>query len=180
MPQNDLNPFELLLDLENRSKLNAAGLPEQVEHQDTWSAIGFKVAGLQMVSAVGDVNEIMHFPQVTSIPGTKPWVKGMANIRGNLVPIIDLNGYLGKQNTKLDAHSRVLIINNDDLWAGLLVDQVLGLKHFYDGEESEQKPELDGVLDSYLTAEYKKDDHNWYVFSMKTLAETPEFFQVSL
>ncbi|NOX42932.1 MAG: purine-binding chemotaxis protein CheW [Gammaproteobacteria bacterium] len=180
MTQNNLSPFNTLLEIEHRSKASAVGLPQQAEVKRPWSGIGFKIGDLQMVSAVGDVKEILHFPRVTTIPGTKSWVKGMANVRGNLIPIIDLNGYLGKKLTNLNTNSRVLIINNADLWAGLLVDQVLGLKHFFDDEQTAQKPELDEALDPYLPSGYQKDNDNWYVFSMKTLAENPEFYQVSI
>ncbi len=180
MQQSNPSPFSMLLDLEARSKASATGLPQQVEIREPWSAIGFKIGDVQLVSAVGDVNEILYFPQVTAIPGTKSWVKGMANVRGSLIPIIDLNGYLGKKLTNLNAKSRVLIINNADLWAGLLVDRVMGLKHFYDDEQAEQKPEIDSALNPYLSVEYQKNNDSWYVFSMKTLAENPEFFQVSI
>lgn len=174
------HPFKILLELEHKCKENAAGLPQQVEVRKPWSGIGFKIGDFQLVSAVGDVNEILHFPRVTTIPGTKPWVKGMANVRGNLIPIIDLKGYLGKEQTRLNASSRVLVINNKDLWAGLLVDQVMGLKHFYDADVKNEKPSLDKNVDPYLSAGYAQNNDNWYVFSMKTLAENPVFFQVSM
>jgi len=174
------SPFDLLLDLEARSKAGATGLPQQVEIRKPWSGIGFRIGEIQLVSAVGDVNEILHFPQLTSIPGTKSWVIGMANIRGTLIPIIDLNGYLGKKLTIINSKSRVLIIHNSDLRAGLLVDQVMGLRHFYDNEKTQQKPAVDKALNRYLSVEYLKDNGNWYVFSMKMLAENPEFLQVSI
>ncbi len=180
MPQSIQSPFELLLDIERRGIKHAAGLPQQEEVTRPWSGIGFKIGDLHLVSAVGDVNEILHFPQVTAIPGTKPWVKGMANIRGNLIPIIDLNGYLGHSSTHLNNNSRVLIINNADLWAGLLVDKVLGLKHFYDEEQVDEKPETEDSLVQYLSGGYEQNKDNWYVFSMKSLAENPDFYQVSM
>ena len=95
-------------------------------------------------------------------------------------PIIDLNGYLGKEQTNLKSSCRVLIINNEELWAGLLVDQVLGLKHFYDADVSAEKPNVDGNVDPYLSSSYQQNNDNWYVFSMETLARNPGFFQVSL
>ena len=182
MPESTQSPFELLLDIESRGIKHAAGLPQQAEVTRPWSGIGFKIGDLHLVSAVGDVNEILHFPQVTIIPGTKSWVKGMANIRGSLIPIIDLNGYLGNASTQLNNRSRVLIINNDDLWAGLLVDQVMGLKHFYDEEQVDEKPEAEDSLHlvKYLSGGYQQNKDNWYVFSMKSLAENPDFYQVSM
>ena len=118
MPESTQSPFKLLLDIESRGLQHAAGLPQQAEVTRPWSGIGFKIGDLHLVSAVGDVNEILHFPQVTIIPGTKSWVKGMANIRGSLIPIIDLNGYLGNTTTQMNARRRDMIIKNEDLKKG--------------------------------------------------------------
>lgn len=180
MTATSQTPFELLSEIESRSMGTAVGLPQQTEVSRPWSGIGFEIGDFQLVSSVGDVNEILHFPRVTTIPGTKPWVKGMANVRGNLIPIIDLKGYLGQNLTQLNSGSRVLVINNGDLWAGLLVDKVLGLKHFFDDEVRPETPELHENLNPYLTGGYEQNDVNWYVFSMETLAGTPDFLHVSM
>lgn len=171
--------FDLLAEIEKRCSATAIGLPQQVEAKKPWSGIAFRMEGHNLVAAVGDVNEILYYPRITTIPGTKSWVKGMANIRGTLMPIIDLQDYLGTAPVRVDRNSRILIVNNQDLWAGLLVDEVLGLKHFFDDEESSEKPGFDGRLVEYLISGYKQNDAPWHVFDMKKLTEQQAFLQVS-
>ena len=173
------DPYEILLDIEHRSKLNAAGLPQQVEIKKPWSGIGFKVGKINLLSRIGAVNEILDYPKVTIVPGTKPWVMGMANIRGNLLPVIDLKGYLGGDVTKLNQRSRVLVINKGTLSVGLLVDEVLGLKHFYQDEQIKQKPNVDEKLKQYLIGGYKQNETSWYIFNFQALAQDPDFLLVT-
>lgn len=171
--------FELLLEIERRSTETAIGLPQQVEAKKPWSGIAFRIEKHNLVAAVGDVNEILYFPKTTTIPGTKSWVKGMANIRGTLMPVIDLQDYLGTQPVAVDRNSRILIVHNEELWAGLLVDEVIGLKHFFDDEESSEQPKFKGEMTNYLSSGYKQNDAPWFVFDMKKLTEQQEFLQVS-
>jgi twitching motility protein PilI len=176
---NITDPFKILLEIEYRSKQYAAGLPQQVEIKKQWSGIGFKIGDVKFVSTVGDVNEILYYPKLTKIPGTKNWVKGLANIRGILMPIIDLRGYLGKSFVNIKPRSRILIIHHKDLWAGLLVDEVMGLKHFYDDEKIQQIPHLDDTVNQYIIGGYQQNDASWFIFNMRALAANPEFLLVS-
>ncbi len=179
-PQAKSNPFEILVALERRCIEAAAGLPQQQEIRRPWTGIGFRVANQYLVAAVGDVNEILYIPQVTYIPGTKSWVKGMANVRGNLMPILDLQDYLGTTPAQINRQSRILIVNHIDLWAGLLVDEVYGLKHFFDDERMSGKITAARQLAPYLTSGFRQNDTAWFVFSMKVLTQTPEFLRVAV
>jgi len=172
--------FDVLLSLQERCIKSAAGLPQQKELRRPWSGIGFRVGKQNLVSAVGDVNEILYLPQVTLIPGTKTWVKGMSNIRGNLMPILDLQDYLGTQPVNVSRHSRILVVNHLDLWAGLLVDEVYGLKHFHDDEKLTGKIKTTKHLAPYLINGFQQNDVPWYIFSMKALTKTPEFLRVAV
>ena len=114
------------------------------------------------------------------MPGTKSWVKGIANVRGNLLPIMDLKDYLMRETTELSFKSRVLVVNHDGIFAGLLVDEVLGLKHFQDEDYSRKLPNADNFLKSYMTGAYKQDTEEWGVFSMHALAKSPLFLQIAV
>ena len=46
-----------------------------------------------------EVVEILPMPQVTPVPGAQPWLLGVANIRGNLLPIVDLKQFLEGERT---------------------------------------------------------------------------------
>lgn len=175
----DLHPYDLLRDLERRYQRDASGLPQQREIRKPWTGIGFNVGGTNFVAPVGDVREILYYPRLTQIPGTKSWVRGMANVRGTLIPIIDLKHYLGHPPVEIHARSRVLVIQNGELWAGLLVDSVSGLKHFHEDHARTLSVDALPGLKSYLKGQYQFGDIDWYVFSFRELVENPEFIRIA-
>lgn len=182
---SDSSPgLDALLELEARSVNCALGLPQQKEIRKPWSGIGFRIGNRNLIAEVGDVKEVLYIPPVTTIPGTKTWVKGMANIRGNLMPILDLQDYLGKRAVRMTRHNRIMVINNDDLWAGLMVDEVYGLRHFFEEEKIIEKPVAESAADQkvveYLTSGFTHDNASWYIFSMKKLAQSRDFLQVAV
>ncbi|MDT8403129.1 chemotaxis protein CheW [Sulfuriflexus sp.] len=175
-----IDPIALLREIERRSIKNAAGLPQQEELKSTSLAIGFRIGGLKMVTPVDEVTELLTYPAMSRVPGTKTWVRGIANVRGNLLPIMDLQDYLTKQPTVLTVKSRVLVVNHGGIFSGLLVDEVLGLRHFQDEERKSKLPEVDNFIKSYLSGAYQQDTEEWGIFSMHALAKSPLFLQVAV
>ena len=178
-PSEQLAPFDVLRELESMCQQHAAGLPQQRAITKPWTGIGFRIGNVNLVAAVDDVREILYYPRLALVPGAKSWVRGVANIRGTLMPIIDLKHYLGQAPVDINARSRVLIIHYDELWAGLLVDDVAGLKHFQQDNSRSIAGEIQSALKSYLIGAYQHQDTAWYVFSFKDLAETPEFVRIA-
>ncbi|WP_143490643.1 chemotaxis protein CheW, partial [Pseudomonas aeruginosa] len=102
-------PFQLLVDIDQRCRRLAAGLPAQQEAVQSWSGIGFRMGGRFFVAPMGEVGEVLHEPRYTQLPGVKTWVKGVANVRGRLLPIIDLCGFLGTELSPLRKQRRGLV-----------------------------------------------------------------------
>jgi twitching motility protein PilI len=178
-PSEQIEPFDVLRELESVCQQRAAGLPQQRSITKPWTGIGFRIGDINLVAAVDEVSEILYYPRLALVPGAKGWVRGVANIRGTLMPIIDLKHYLGQAPVDINARSRVLIIHYDELWAGILVDNIAGLKHFQQDNSRSISDELQSAMKSYLTGVYQHQDTNWYVFSFKDLAENPEFVRIA-
>lgn len=172
-----LEPLSLLLDIEARSRRHALGIPQQVEVRRSWSGIGFRVGEHRLIAALGDVREILEFPHLTRVPGALDWVKGIANIRGNLLPIMDLKGFISGEPSQLGRRTRVLVIRHGGLAAGLVVDEVLGLRHFFDEERTDEISDVE-KLGQFLSGTYRQGGTAWGVFSVRALAESQEFMQV--
>lgn len=174
------HPFELLRELEALSKKTAKGLPQEIEQKELWSGIGFRIGGLLMVAPLAQVNEILYYPNLTLVPGTMPWVKGLANIRGSLLPVMDLQKYLGQSSIHLRQHSRIMVIRQGELMVGLLVDEVLGLRHFEPEEQVDRVQKLDPAIKPYIRGAFNQESQTWHYFDMTSLAEDPEFFKVAV
>ncbi|UCE90463.1 MAG: purine-binding chemotaxis protein CheW [Pseudomonadota bacterium] len=175
----NFKPLDLLRDIEARSQRNALGIPQQVEVRRTWSGIGFRLGDTRMVSALDEVNEILPYPALTRVPGALPWVKGLANIRGTLLPVMDLAGLLEGDNTRLDRQTRILVINQGDVTAGLVVNEALGLRHFFEEEKTERIPKVSEPVRTHLVGAYQQGSVHWGVFSVQRLIASSKFMQVA-
>ena len=174
------HPILLLQEIELQCMNTAKGLPQRTDVTESWTGIGFRIGDINLVSPLKQVNEILHFPRLTTVPGTQRWVKGVANIRGTLLPIIDLQGFLHDTPLTHTSKTRVLVVKRDELSVGLVVSEVLGLKHFQDHEKVTSVSKFDEALRNYVHGAFRQGEEEMLVFSMYALADNPHFFQVAV
>ena len=174
-----LTPFEALANYEKRSLAHAAGLPEQIEAPGLWRGIGFRVGAHYLVSSINEVNEILTLPALTVVPGTRGWLLGVANVRGNLVPVIDLKQYLEGERSVLTDSSRVLLVRQLGGSVGLLIDEVLGQRSFSEEQRADAIGEEDDRYARFVAEKYPLGEVVWGQFSMNSLVRTPDFVQAA-
>jgi twitching motility protein PilI len=172
------SPFQMLESLDARCRKNSIGLPVVKEVVDDWIGIGFKINSIPLLAKMDEVSEILPPPQTTRVPGVKAWVKGLANIRGSLMPVLDMKDYLFGITTKINKNSRVLVINKSGLVAALLVEEVFGLRRFkYEELQVEVDPDT-GMVKDYLAGTFVDQVRRWNVFSVDKLVKTEQFIKV--
>ncbi|VAW64161.1 type IV pili signal transduction protein PilI [hydrothermal vent metagenome] len=172
--------FQRLKEVEQTCVERAGSLPTSEGGKDEWLGIGFKIAGTDLLSVMGEVAEIMDPPVYTRIPGVKPWVIGIANVRGGLLPLMDLNGFITGKSTVNMSSARVMVVNHNGLHTGLVVEEVQGMRHFSSNDQTFELPEINNSLQPYIKQAFKKDNNYWPVFSMHELVEDERFLHVSL
>ncbi len=131
------------------------------------SALGIQLGDEHWLVDMTDISEVMPPPPLTVVPLTKDWYCGVANVRGTLYSIIDLNAYTRQQTTQHDLHNRVLLLNPRHAFnAGLLVSSVLGLRTLDDWtqESSLRYRDPDGLV--------------WSKLDIAALLSQPEFLQI--
>ena len=174
-----LSPFEALADYERRSLAHVAGMPEQIEAPGLWRGIGFRIGQRYMVSGIHEVNEILTPPALTIVPGTRGWLLGVANVRGNLLPVVDLKQFLEGERTLVHEGQRVLVVRQSGGNVAVIIDELFGQRTFNDSHRAELSGDIDGRYGHFVSQMYRLADVNWSVFSMSTLTRTPEFRQAT-
>lgn len=173
-------PFELLAAIEAKCRAMAGGLPAQEEAREEWTGVLFRLRGQPMLAPMSEVNEIVSLPDVTRVPGVRPWVLGLANMRGNLLPVMDLQGFIFGEPTTADPKTRrLLVINHGGVYAGLLVDAVLGMKHLWVDEQAEELPPMPDALKPYVQTSFSRLGEHYAVFSPARLVESRGFLDVA-
>ena len=173
-------PFELLKELEKRSRAVTAGTTPESSAGPEWVGVAFRMGGETFLVAREETREVLGYPQaVTRIPGAKTWVKGLANVRGQLLPMLDLRQFLGSGGTMAGRNTRVIVVNHRDIPAGLMVDEVLGFRRFAENEFSAEAPPTVIRCDSYLAGAFRRGGEVWPVLSLKSLVESQSFLQAA-
>ena len=93
-------------------------------HDTTLELISFEIADQEFCIDIRTVREIRGWTPATPIPQTPNYVKGVINLRGAVVPVLDLRNRLGLGLTEAMSRHVIVVIQHEDRVAGLLVDGV--------------------------------------------------------
>jgi twitching motility protein PilI len=169
------NILRLLSSIEERCRKYAVGLPEPDQILSYWEGVMFYVGVDRLIAPLNDIKEILNFPSaITKVPGTKPWMLGIANIRGTLLPVIDLQLFLIGRKTNRSRRSRVLVFHIGGALTGVLVGEMVGMRHFAK-DTAMGKGTYSGKFDRYIQYGFDQDGVTWPVFKLSALAEDPAF-----
>lgn len=177
----DLTPLQLLRDMAERCHVQAVDLPEGADVEAAWHGIGFRLGHQSLVVAMAEVSEILQAPATTRLPNVQPWVLGVANVRGRLIPLFDLKRFFGLSEAgKTRLGQPVLVMEQDEQTDGLLVDAVEGVQHFDEADFSAELPPVDDLLKPFIRGQYRRDQRNWALISLEALCADRRFQEVAL
>lgn len=176
--------FAILAEYERKSLAHVVGLPEQLDAPGLWRGVGYRIGQRRLASGFDEVVEILPMPQVTPVPGAQSWMLGVANIRGNLLPTVDLKQFLEGERTVIHEGQRVLIVRQPGGDVAVTIDELFGQRSFLeeqalDADALPQSPLAQGRYTHFVDRAYRLADQEWGIFSLDRLARTPEFRQAA-
>ena len=178
-PRDKRSPFLVLADYEQRSLAHIAGLPEQLDAPGLWRGVAYRVGSHRLASGFDEVVEIMPLPLVSHVPGSLPWMLGVANVRGTLLPVVDLKQFLEGERTVLHESQRVLVVRQPGGDVAVTIDELYGQRSFVDGQSTDVESVSEGRYAYFIDRAYRINDQDWGIFSLDRLARTPEFRQAA-
>ncbi|MCK6372185.1 MAG: chemotaxis protein CheW [Gammaproteobacteria bacterium] len=170
------HPFELLRELERRSRVAITGTADDDSSVEEWVGIGLRLGNERFVVAREQVREVLMLPSaLTRVPGAKAWIKGLANVRGHLLPIADLRAFLGAGATESDRSARVVVLNTPEFPVGLVVDEVYGFRRFLQREHVDEFPTPQLRCEPFLEGAFRRGLEVWPQLTLNALLENREF-----
>lgn len=171
--------FVALATLANKSLQCAQSLPAQLDATPYWSGVGFSLLGIKFIVPMGEISEMLEVPACTHLPGVYSWVKGVANVRGRLLPVLNMAEFFdGELNGQRKQH-RLLVLDQNDIYAGLWVDQVYGMQHFpVDSEMTAMPDSVPKNVRPFIVSGYQESDP-WFVFSAQALMQDARFIDAA-
>jgi twitching motility protein PilI len=161
-PEEALNRFQ---------KPDAALLGLDLSHHDyDLPRYGFLVDGIGFMISSEILCEVVKNYMVYPIPNTQPWMQGLVNLRGNLIPVYDLSLLLGFSDQPMES-GNLLVIDTGQESVGVIINSLPQPCDISDWPEITQIPELPTGLPEFVTDAYTADNVIWIGFRHK------EFFK---
>src|SRR3546814_7492965 len=125
--------------------------------------VGFRLGARHLLVGFDEVVEIIPLPATTPVPGAASWMLGVANVRGTLLPIVDLKQFMDGERTALHESTRVLVVRQAGGNVAVLIDELYGQRTFndedaietdeseasrFDGRSEEHTSELQSIMRS--------------------------------
>ena len=97
------------------------------------------------------VLEIGRRPNITPLPNLPNWVLGISNVRGEIISFINLKAFFGISTTGTKVERRFLIIYNQEMKVGIIVDRIMGILSLEQiGTDLQNSPYREGEIANYI------------------------------
>lgn len=174
------NPLSLLFDYEKRGRDHVVDLSTEEDRREYWRSIAFRVGDVHLLLDEHEVTELLTVPGTARVPGTQRWIIGVANVRGELLPVIDFGDFLFAEPVQQTKQTRVLVVAWDEVRSGLMVDQVMGVKRL--PVDTKKPAHTEGMSDVLKTVvgDCYEEEQIFHVMSVKKLIEDTGFMQAAV
>jgi purine-binding chemotaxis protein CheW len=150
---------------------------EEVVHKSRY--LSFFVKEEQYGIEISHINEIIAMMKVTHVPRTPDFVEGVINLRGSIIPIVDIRGKFGIERKEHDMNTAIIINEVAGVNIGFIVDRVEDVLTFDDRELSEP-PKFGSHIDtSFIRSVAEVDKDVILILDMEKVFEDNELTEIS-
>jgi twitching motility protein PilI len=138
-------------------------------------AVAFRIEGCFLLAPLAELRGVVDRAIVTRVPGTQPWIDGLSDFGGALIPIVDLASYLGARpgSSRRGTGAPVLVVEDAGLVCGLAVPEILGTRPWAGKEALEPPPAwLPRWLRPYVPGCLLEEGKAWLYFDIPALLGT--------
>lgn len=132
------------------ARARALAAPPAEAEGDALEVVEFRLGEERYGIATEVVREVFPLVELTPLPCTPPFVRGIVNAWGEIVSVIDLRHFFELPATGLTDLNRVIVVASDEMTFGILADAVLGVRRIPRAEILPALPTLTGIREDYL------------------------------
>lgn len=143
------------------------------------SRLGVMIGAMPCLLDLQQAGEIVAVDAITKVPLTQDWYLGLANIRGNLISVVDLARFQGFEPTVIDKGSRIVAFAAAlSFNSALLVSRVMGLRNV---GEMQPRPEPAADAVPWAAQQYVDGESRiWTQLDLSLIVQDPRFLHVGL
>ena len=141
------DPKEIL-----RARARALARPPErpIETEGMYDLLEFRLAQERYAVEYRYVEEVCLFKELTPLPCTPPFVRGIVNVRGRILPVLDLKRFFDLPEQGVTDLHRIILVRGHGLELGLLADVAVGVRSLPAGSLQASLPTLTGIRSDYL------------------------------
>ena len=174
-----LHPFDILLQLDQRIRARIPVAAVSAQLSEIRGRLAVRLSSWNLLFSMDDVAEIVPLPRITRVPGVKRWLLGIADLRGKVISVSDLRDFLTERPTTQLPSSQAVVVRAGDWDYGLLVDEVIGMRHFGPQQRLATLDSIEAGLRPYVAEAFVNDGQSWLAFDAAKLLADPRFLQAS-
>jgi purine-binding chemotaxis protein CheW len=125
------------------------------------------------------VQEIIRTMEITKVPRAQAFVEGVINLRGKVIPIIDLRRRFGLSSKAHDKHTRIIVIEINNMIVGFVVDSVSEVLRIPSGTVEPPPPVVAGVDSEYISGVGKLQDRLLILLDLDKLLSSEDLDALS-
>lgn len=153
------------MNIEN-SSINT--IDKQTE-QNILQLVSFNIADEEFAIDILNIQEINRISDVTRVPNTPEFVKGVINLRGKVVPVIDLRLRLGQSATERNSNTRIIVFEVEGKIIGFIVDKVNEVIRINSSATEPPPSIVSGIDAKYITAIAKISERLLILLDLKAI-----------
>lgn len=174
-----LHPFDSLARLDARIRERAPAAEAGAQPSEMRGRLALRLGPWNLLFSMDYVAEIIPVPRITRVPGVKRWLLGIANLRGKVVSVSDLRDFLAGRTTVQQPGSQIVVVRAGGWDYGLLVDEIVGMRHFGPQQRLSSLDGVDASLRPYVAEGFLNDQQNWLVFNTGALLADSRFLNAA-
>jgi purine-binding chemotaxis protein CheW len=143
--------------------------------ENSFQIIGFRLGEEEFGVDIFAVKEIIRMPQMTRVPNAPPFVVGVINMRGKVIPVIDLCLRFGLPLSDIEGGDRkIVVIEHETKTVGFLVDAVSEVATLSRNETEPPPPMVSGIESAYITAIAKLENKLMILLEVSKILIIPD------
>ena len=124
------------------------------------------------------VQEVVRLPKLTKLPRAPHFIKGVIDLRGDVIPIIDLREKFGLTGHDYKENTRTIIVEVKEKKIGMIVDNVSQVVRVADSNIAPPPPSIGGVSNNLISGVIRMDDRLIILMNVENVLSTEEIVQL--
>jgi purine-binding chemotaxis protein CheW len=147
---------------------------EDDSQEDIIQLVTFDIGSEKFGIDILQVQEIIRMVDITRVPNSESYVKGVINLRGKIIPIIELRARFGIDMVEYNNETRIIVLEDEEITVGFVVDKVNQVTNISKDTVENAPPMIEGIDSDYIAGVSQQKEHLIIILETAKILEIQE------